>query len=192
MVDIDALEEAATLSSMGDVFNPEVESSLDFNDIDHGWISSQNARQPVLNYDTTPELERERLVRNSRRLALSSGITTGAKAFEKSVWKWRPVSQDHAHAEQVNLLLPDKDIQSLEPRSGPDILDQTLDQTTRDKILAMLLSGCKPSNIPGVLTGFPPAELLHALMHSFFRSEVHRTDSWIHLPTFRLHNSRPE
>jgi hypothetical protein len=176
-----------------DVFNFGMESSLDFNDIDFGWmISSQNARQPAWNYGAAPELERERPVRDTRTPDVSTGISAGAEAFRKSIWQWKPVQQDHAHAEQVNLSLPYKDMQSLAPRHGPDVLDQTLEQTSRDKILAMLLSGCNPSNVSRVVASFPSAELLDSLMHSFFRSEIHRTDSWIHLPTFRVQSQRPE
>ena len=83
-------------------------------------------------------------------------------------------------------------MQTLEPRHGPDVLDQTLEQTSRDKILAMLLSGCKPSKVSRIVASFPSAEQLDSLMHSFFRSEVHRTDSWIHLPTFSIQSQRPE
>jgi hypothetical protein len=175
-----------------DVFNFGMDSSLDFNEIDYGWITSQNARQPTWNYGAASELERAPPVRDTRTPDVSSGISAGAEAFQKSIWRWRPVQQDHAHAEQVNLSLPYKDMQSLEPRHGPDVLDQTLEQTSRDKILAMLLSGCKPSNVSRVVASFPSAELLDSLMHSFFRSEVHRTDSWIHLPTFKVQNQRPE
>jgi hypothetical protein len=172
-----------------DVFKFGMESSLDFDENDCGWISSQNARQPVLNYNTAPELERERLVRDNRTPDMSACMSAGAEAFAKSLWKW-PLAYQDAHAEHVNP--PSPDIQSLEPRYGPDILDQTLDQTTRDRILAILLNGCKPSNLLRVVTCFPSTGLLDALMHSFFRSEVHRTNSWIHLPTISLHNSRPE
>lgn len=175
-----------------DVFNFGMESSLDFNEIDFGWITSQNARQPAWNYGAAPELERAPPVRETRTPDVSTGITAGAEAFQKSVWRWRPVQQDHAHAEQLNLSLPYKDMQSLEPRHGPKELDQTLEQTSRDKILAMLLSGCKPQNVTRIVASFPSAELLDSLMHSFFRSEVHRTDSWIHLPTFRVQSQRPE
>jgi hypothetical protein len=175
-----------------DVFNFGMESSLDFNDADFGWISSQNARQPIFNYGAAPEIERERLVRDTRTPDVSTGISAGAEAYQKSFWQWKPAQQDHAHAEQVNLSLPYKDILNLEPRHDPDVLDQTLEQTSRDKILAMLLSDCTASNVSRVVASFPSAELLDSLMHSFFRSEVHRTDSWIHLPTFRVQTQRPE
>ena len=175
-----------------DVFNFGMESSLDFNEIDFGWITSHNARQPAWTYGAAPEPERALPLRETRTPDVASSINAGAEAYQKSIWQWKPVQQDHAHAEQVNLSLSCKDMQILEPQHGPDVLDQTLEQTSRDKILAMLLSVCKPSNISRVVASFPSAELLDSLMHSFFRSEVHRTDSWIHLPTFSVQSQRPE
>lgn len=34
--------------------------------------------------------------------------------------------------------------------------------------------------------------LLESLMHLFFRAELSRTDSWIHIPTFKPQAQRPE
>jgi hypothetical protein len=175
-----------------DVFNFGIDSSLDFTDIDFGWISTQNARLPGLNFPTALDPDRERSERGQHMPDVSSGITAGAEAFQKSVWRWRPDQQDHGHAEQVNLSLPYKDLRLLEPRHGPEGLDRRLEQNSRDKILAMLLSGCEPKNVSRVVASFPSADLLDSLMQNFFRSEVHRTDSWIHLPTFRPQNQRPE
>lgn len=173
------------------VFNSEIESSLDYNEIDFGWITSQNEREPAWNYGAALELERATPVRETATPDVSTGIRAGAEAFERSIWRWEPDRKDHAHAEQFNLSLPYKDMHSLEPRHGPDVFDQTLEQISRDQILAMLLRDCEPSNISCVVACFPPAELLDSLMHSF-RSEVRRTDSWIHLPTFRAQSQRPE
>jgi hypothetical protein len=178
-----------------DVFNFGFESSLDFTDMDFGWISSQNSRQPAhWNYNQPPpDHDHERLNRGQETPDVSSGITAGAEAFQKSIWRWKPVQQEHAFAEQINLSLPYKDMQHyLESRLAPDVLDQRLEQNSRDKILAMLLSTCEPSNVSRVVTSFPSADLLDSLMHLFFRSELSRTDSWIHIPTFRPQNQRPE
>jgi hypothetical protein len=174
-----------------DIFDFGMESSPDFNDIDCGWINSQNARQTTWNYDAALEPERERPVHETRMPDVSTGISAGAEAFPKSIWQWEPAQQNHAHAEQPNLSLPYNDMQSLELRHGPDVLDLTLEQTSRDIILAMMLGFCTPPNLPRIITFFPSVELLDSLMHSFFRSEVHRTDSWIHLPTFEVQSQRP-
>jgi hypothetical protein len=77
-------------------------------------------------------------------------------------------------------------------RSGFDILVPRLEQSCRDRILAMLLKTCEPVNVPKVVTSFPSAELLDSLMHLFFKTELSQTDSWIHLPTFRPQFQRPE
>jgi len=100
-----------------------------------------------------------------------------------------PVQQEHAYAEQVNLSLPYKDMQNLEVRLSPDVLDHRLEQNSRDRILAMLLSTCEPSNVSRVVTSFPSADLLDSLMHLFFRSELPRADSYIHLATFSQYQS---
>jgi len=175
-----------------DVFNFGIESSLDLTDIDFGWISTQNARLPGLNFPPVPDMELDRPERGQYTPDMSSGITAGAEAYQKSVWRWRPAQQDHGHAEQVNLSVPSRDLRLLESHHCPDGLERRLEQNSRDKILAMLLSGCEPKNVSRVVASFPSADLLDSLMQNFFRSEVYRTDSWIHLPTFRPQNQRPE
>jgi hypothetical protein len=174
-----------------DVFNFGMESSLDFNDLDIGWMNSQNSRTPMWNHNVLPGQD-DRLDCGQETPDVRSGINAGAEAFQKSLWRWKPVQQEHAYSEQVNLSLPYKDMQNLETRLAPDILDQRIEATSRDRILAMLLSTCEPANVSRVVTSFPSADLLDSLMHLFFRTELSRTDSWIHLPTFRPQVQRPE
>jgi hypothetical protein len=121
-----------------------------------------------------------------------SGITAGAEAYKKSVWRWKPDQREHSNAEQVNLSIPYKDMQYLEARLAPDILDQRIDQNSRDKILAMLISTCEPGNVSRAVSSFPSADLLDSLMHLFFRSELQSTDAFIHLPSFRPQYQMPE
>ena len=174
-----------------DIFNFGIEADLAFNDMDFGWINSQNSKPPPWNFNLVPEQDAT-FDRGQQTPDVRSGITAGAEAFERSLWRWAPQKQEHAYAEQVNLSLPYKDIQSLETRLSPEILDHRLEQNSRDRILAMLLSTCEPATVERVVTSFPSAELLDSLMHLFFRSELSRTDSWIHLPTFRPQAQRPE
>lgn len=174
-----------------DIFNFGIDANLDFNDLDFGWIDSQNS-VPAWNSnwssENDPAVDRSQQAPDDVR----SSINAGAEAFERSLWRWAPQKQEHAYAEQVNLSLPYKDLQSLEARLGPEILAHRLEQNSRDRILAMLLSTCEPVNVPRVVTSFPSAEVLESLMHLFFRSESTKTDSWIHLPTFRPQSQRPE
>ncbi|TVY85354.1 hypothetical protein LSUE1_G000279 [Lachnellula suecica] len=175
-----------------DVFNFGMDSSLDMNEVDFGWINSQNSLrqlQPTWNPPLEVEVEQPPIHRTPD---VTSGITAGAEAYSKSVWRWKPNQREHANAEQVNLSLPYKDMQYLEARLAPDNRDQRIDQSSRDRVLAMLLSTCEPQNVSRVVTSFPSADLLDSLMHLFFRSELQSPDAFIHLPTFRPHSQLPE
>ena len=174
-----------------DIFNFGIDASLDFNDMDFGWINSQNSKVSAWNFNSFPE-QVEPLDRGQQTPDVRSGITAGAEAFERSLWRWAPQKQEHAYAEQGNLSLPYKDIQNLDTWPSPEILDHRLEHNSRDRILAMLLSTCEPANAERVVTSFPSAELLDSFMHLFFRAELSRTDSWIHLPTFKPQAQRPE
>ena len=178
-----------------DVLNFGIDNTFDFSDIDFGLPplppfpeadkSLDVAHIPV-NEQPSGSGTRTPNVRNS--------INLGTQAFKKSLWQFIPSQQDHGYAEQLNLSLPYKDIDSPEIRLAADVslLDQRLDQSSRDRMLAMILTTCEPAMFSRVVSSFPSAELLDNLIHQFFTFELSRTDSWIHLPTFRLNSQRPE
>ena len=178
-----------------DVLNFGIDTTFDFSDIDFGL--------PPL--PTIPEAEKPLYVANisvneqapgsgTRTPDVRNSINLGTQAFRKSTWQFIPSQQDHAYAEQLNLSLPYKDIDSPEIRLAADVslLNQRLDQSSRDRILAMTLSTCESTMFSRVVSSFPSPELLDNLMHQFFSFELSRTDSWIHLPTFRPNGQRPE
>ncbi|KUJ14262.1 uncharacterized protein LY89DRAFT_649974 [Mollisia scopiformis] len=173
-----------------DVFNFGMDSSLDFNDMDFSWIDSQQYRQPI--WTSVPAHIDDVRIAGQETPDFSSGTTAGVEAFQKSVWRWKPGRQDHASSEQVHLSVPYKDMQHLEVRLPLDLLSHRIEQTSRDKILAMVLSTCERPNVSQVVTSFPSADFLDSLMHSFFRNELAREDSWIHIPTFRPQTNRAE
>ncbi|TVY38132.1 E3 SUMO-protein ligase, partial [Lachnellula occidentalis] len=177
-----------------DVFDFGMDSSLDMNDGDFGWINSQDClRQQQSTWN--PHFEVGHPVDRGLRTAdVSSGMTAGAEAFQKSVWQWKPNQTEHSTAEQANLSISYKDmqLQYLEARLAPDILDQRIECNSRDKILAMLLSTCEPRRFSSIVSSFPSADLLDSLMHLFFRSDLHSTDAFIHLPTFKPQYQMPE
>jgi hypothetical protein len=175
-----------------DVFNFATESSLEFNDMDLGWISSQNHQTTMLNYNVIPDLD-EPLDSGQQTPDVRSSINLGAEAFQKSLWNWLPGQREHAWMELPNLSLPHKDMEGLEKRITSDIIEPQLEQSSRDAILAMVLkTNSQENGISAFVTSFPSAQLLNSFMHLFFRSELSKTDSWIHLPTFRPRTQRPE
>lgn len=143
-----------------DIFNFGIEANLDFNELDFGWISSQNS----WNFNSLPEND-QFLDRGRETPNISNGITAGAEAFERSLWRWAPGKQEHAYAEQINLSLPYKDLQSLEARLVHEVQGPHLEQNSRDRILAMLLGTCEPSNVSRVVTSFPSSEYVYSSSH---------------------------
>lgn len=178
--------------SSWDVLNFGIDSSLDFNDMDLGWISSHN-QTTILNYNIMPDYDDLPLDHGQQTPDVQPSINMGAEAFRKSLWNWLPAQREHAFMEVSNLSLSHKDMEGLEHRTSPDIVDHQLEQSSRDDILAMVLStNSQQSGVSRVITSFPSTQLLNSLMHYFLRSEIAKTDSWIHVPTFRPRTQRPE
>jgi hypothetical protein len=147
----------------------------------------------MFNYNMMPDFTDLPLVSGQQTPDVQSSLNLGAEAFQKSLWNWLPGQREHGWMELSNLSLPHKDMEGLEKRVTPDIMDHQLEQSSRDAILAMVLkTNSQESGIPAFITSFPSAQLLNSLMHLFFRSEVLKTDSWIHLPTFCPRTQRPE
>lgn len=119
----------------------------------------------------------------------------GIEAFKKSLWsKWAPTKAEHGSVEQINLSLPFKDIQASAVNEGFELrlCEERLDQTCRDRIMAMLFGTCEPAVIPKIVSSFPSAELLDSLMQQYICVHMSQLNAWIHLPTFRPNQSRPE
>jgi hypothetical protein len=178
-----------------DVLNFGIDTTFDFSDIDFGLPPLPplpEAERPT--YTASNLVNEQAPGSGARTPELRNSINLGTQAFRKSVWQFIPSQEDHGYAEQLNFSLPYQDIDSPEIRLAADlsISNQRLDQSSRDRILAMILSTCEPRIFSRVVSSFPSTELLDNLMHQFFSFELSRTDSWMHLPTFRLNGQRPE
>jgi hypothetical protein len=184
-----------TQDSSWDVLNFGIDSSLDFNDMDLGWITSHN-QTSMFNYNIMsdiPDHNDPPLDYGQQTPDVQPSISLGAEAFRKSLWNWLPGQLEHAFMEVSNLSLSHKDAEGLESRGSPDIIDHQLEQSSRDDILAMVLNtNSQQSGISRVISSFPSTQLLNRLMYLFLRSEVTKTDLWIHLPTFCPRAQRPE
>ncbi len=175
-----------------DVLNFGIDSSLDFNDIDFGWITSYN-QMSIFNYNILPDYEDLQLDHGQQTPDVQPSINLGAEAFRKSLWNWLPGQREHAFMEVSNLSFSHKDMEGFENRASAQIIDHQLEQSSRDDILAMVLSmNGQQNGASRVITSFPSTQLLNSLMQFFLRSEATKTDSFIHLPTFRPRTQRPE
>jgi hypothetical protein len=178
--------------SSWDVLNFGIDSSLDFNDMDLGWITSHN-QTTAFKYNMSTDYNDKALDHGQQTPDVQPSIILGAEAFRKSLWNWLPGQLEHAFMEVSNLSLSHKDMEGLESRDSSDITDHQLEQSARDDILAMVLSmNSQQGGISRVITSFPSTQLLNRLLHIFLRLELAKMDSWIHLPTFRPRTQGPE
>ena len=69
---------------------------------------------------------------------------------------------------------------------------EPLSMTSRDKILAMILSTCKPNSIPRAVACFPSLGLLDSLFQFSLTSPGSHAKHWIHAPTLLAGQTRPE
>ena len=112
------------------------------------------------------------------------GIKLSTQAFKESLWSFEPVAADHRRAEQANISLPFEDLVSPTRCDAPEPPCASLGQTSRDRLLALILGTCEHSLTLPILSSFPSAELLTNLLHNFLVYETERVDTLFHLPTF--------
>lgn len=125
--------------------------------------------------------------------AIPGSITLGQKAFRESMWLWTPALGDHGAAEQLNLSLSYDDA-TLEAQQATDVapLPDQLTLATRDRILAMVLSTCETETFRHVVSCFPSAKFLTNLLNTFVTHHLRQDVTWIHVPTLRINEERPE
>jgi hypothetical protein len=112
-----------------------------------------------------------------------AGIRLSTQAFKESLWSFEPVEADHGRADQVNLSLPFEDLLSPTRCTALEPPCASLDQISRDRLLAMILATCEQSIVLRILSSFPSSELLTNLLHNFLLYHTEQTDTLIHLPT---------
>lgn len=170
----------------------------DFNDFDFGFISQYKEPQPRP-YQQHIMVDGDASYPPSRPPETEDGApeinNIGIEAFKKSLWsRWAPTQAEHGTVEAINLSLPFKDMQASTVSDGFELrlCEERLDQTCRDRIMAMLFGTCEPAVIPKIVSSFPSAELLDSLMQQYICAHMSQLNAWIHLPTFKPNQSRPE
>ncbi|OCL05228.1 hypothetical protein AOQ84DRAFT_345070 [Glonium stellatum] len=164
-----------------------LESNLELNDIDLSFLDTYNSKAPFdfespnTEYNFTSNLPEEVSIPHNR-----AALRT--EAFRRSIWRFIPVSQDHGAAEQQHLSLPISESSRDNPESlinlRQRITMEKLNQSTRDKILALVIGTCKTANISRAVVSFPSMELLDILLQYYLTSPYSKVNSWLHIPTF--------
>lgn len=178
-----------------DVLDFSLTDNLDLNDFDFGLIDSFRDPRPLVPVPVTAIEDPSYPPSRDADDGQLSGIdNVGIEAFKKSLWRWVPAKDERGLAEQMNLSLADNEVNDVRLNNVGELKLSLLrlDQTCRDRIMAMLFSTCEPAAVSRIVSSFPSADLLDGLMQEFISSHTSGPNPWIHFPTFRPRFANPE
>jgi hypothetical protein len=171
------------------------DGSLELNDIDFGLLGYYNTGEMMNGFH--PENFGSQLPRPEDSVDMSEMRQKLAKIWTESPWRWNPDKLDHAYSEQHNLPVPSKDMTSAEFQESRRRMDRVnpdrLEQVSRDKLLATVLSTCQQASVMRrIASSFPSVEVLDTLLHIFLASQLCQTSAWLHNGTLKLNAQWPE
>lgn len=163
-------------------------TDMDFGLLDH-WNVDGMVGQSMPAQQSTPRTEKPVDITQMRQSLV--------KVWIDSPWRWDPKVHDNGYREQSNLPMPFGDTASAkfqERRRKMDrVVKQKLEQSGRDRVLAVVLSICQQhATSTRVAASFPSVEVLDTLVHIFLNSHACQVSEWIHFPTFKLNEQWPE
>ncbi|KAK5652232.1 hypothetical protein OQA88_10729 [Cercophora sp. LCS_1] len=182
---------------------PELDfaSALALNDVDLQFLNEYNVNVPF-EWESCFQ-DTSDLAQYSEPLAAPGPEAAGRRAslcteaFSQAYWKFCPGVGDHGGAEEHHLSLPSDGGQSnASLRSGVGAERRAtaarLSPTSRDKIVAMVVKGCRQDNLSRAVESFPSVHLLDTLIQHYLTSPVAQARSFLHAPTFDPNTKRPE
>ncbi|GFP52576.1 transcription factor 1 [Trichoderma asperellum] len=112
-------------------------------------------------------------------------------------WKWEPTAKDSGYTEQGNLPISAKDLSNAQfqeiKKNLERVVDQKLNLSSRDQILAIILKTCRdPSTAGRVSASFPTVDVMDTMMQVFLAAHIRQVSTWIHFPTLKLNSLWPE
>jgi len=157
------------------------DANLELKDVDFGllnhWntegvLSVTNMQQPQLDDSVNISAIRSRLV----------------KIWTESPWRWNPGKSDTGYTEQPNMSLPSGDANIQNGGRRPDrVIKDKLSSSSRDKILAIILSRCRENSVRAkVASSFPSAEVMDSWLHIFLAAHLCQVSAWIHYGSFSV------
>ncbi|KAH6876532.1 c6 zinc finger domain-containing protein [Thelonectria olida] len=171
-----------------------MEGGFDFNDADFGFIDQLCSDPHSMDPHQQPMLAHalDALgVDNPRK-----HVALGAEAYKRSSLSvWEPRQEDSIAVELEDLSALGTDHGS--PETQPPPLNEycvrdRLSRPARDKFLGMILNHCRLERSHFAIKAFPTPEVLDDLLQGFFFHHRRQIDSYIHIPSFRPNELRPE
>lgn len=166
------------------------DTSLELTDMDFGlldyWnmdpVADGNAPRQNLNTSSLPETANE----------ISQIRQSLVKVWTESPWRWQPRNIDTGYG-LLGEVPVSSDTQGIRIKGNERISSERLDLPCRDKVLAITLGACKPTNTTHrVAASFPSVEVLDTMIHIFLAEHSCQVSNWIHIPTLKFNEQWPE
>ncbi|KAI0430237.1 hypothetical protein F5Y09DRAFT_308240 [Xylaria sp. FL1042] len=170
------------------------DTNYELNDMDFGMLGNWNldgmGDRAVVTQAATPQTDDSTVDMTQMRRRL-------VKIWTESPWRWIPDKRDHRYVEHGNLPLPCRDSASQQfqerQRQADRVIQDKLDPSTRDKILAVVLGACGTDAIRmRVAASFPSTEIIDTLTHVFLAAHLCSVSGWIHFGSLVLNSQWPE
>lgn len=168
-------------------------ANLELTDMDFGFLDAWNlggvSEEPPPMQDICP--------RPASSAEMAQMRKSLVQAWTESPWRWDPTTNDSGYTEQGQLAVSAQETSSArfhESRKRLErVVAEKLEQSARDRVLAILLSTCRQTATANrVAASFPTVQVMDALVHIFLVSQACQVDEWIHFPTFTLNDQWPE
>ncbi|KAI1430028.1 hypothetical protein F5Y12DRAFT_218473 [Xylaria sp. FL1777] len=170
------------------------DTSYELNEMDFGMLENWNldgmGERAVVTQAETPQTDDSTVDMAQMRRKL-------VKIWTDSPWRWIPDKRDHGYSEHGNLPLPCRDSASQQfqerQRQKDRVIQDKLDPSSRDKILAVVLGACGGEAMRmRVAASFPSVEIIDTLTHVFLAAHLCSVSGWIHFGTLALNSQWPE
>lgn len=168
------------------------DGNLDMNDLDFGMLTNWNLGNIHNLLATDPNLANYVSAQPEDSTDMSHLRKRLVSIWSDSPWRWQPDDiKDNIHAHKSNL--PLEDINSSHLRPADKVIQDTLENSARDRIMAIVLQTCASTPISTrVANSFPSTEVLDSLMHVFLAWHLCQVSRFIHFGSFSMSSQCPE
>lgn len=167
---------------------------MDLTDMDFGLLDHWNLDLNDGSAMVTPAMASQTTQNSTEMSQMRQNL---ANVWGELPWKWEPTNKDNAYTEQGNLPISSKDISNAQfqetKRQLERVVDQKLNLSSRDQILAIVLKTCRDASTASrVAASFPTVDVMDTMAQAFLAAHVRQVSTWIHYPTLKLNAVWPE
>lgn len=168
------------------------DANLDMNEMDYGMLDQWNLGNIQDMLATDPNLATYVSAQPEDTADMSNMRKRLVSIWSDSPWRFTPDgTKDNINVHKSNL--PLGDIPSSHLRPADKVVQDVLDSSARDKILAIVLSTCTNNAILSrVASSFPSTEVMDSLMHVFLAWHMCQVSEYIHFGSFSMNAQCPE